>query len=119
MKPSDRPGSPASRQDALLCVLVGAVALFVYLRTVAPSLLEEGDGVELATVSYVLGISHPTGYPLFTLLGYLFTHLVPVGSVVGRLNVLSAILTAAAAPAAYLLCPPAPGPRLRRPPWRR
>lgn len=103
MEPPDRPESPVSRQDAVICALLGTATLVVYLQTVAPSLLEEGDGVELSMVAYLLGVSHPTGYPLFTLLGYAFTHLVPLGTVAARLNVFSSILTAMAAPAIYML----------------
>lgn len=84
--------------SASLCFLA---ALTVYLRTMAPSLIE-GDPVEFAIVSYVLGISHPTGYPLFILLGHLFTKL-PWGDVAWRLNFMSALLAAGAVMGAYLL----------------
>jgi len=87
--------------DYILTLLCFGVAIAVYLRTMAPSLIE-GDPAELAIVSYVLGISHPTGYPLFTLLGHLFTKL-PWGDVAGRLNLMSALLAAGAVTGAYLL----------------
>lgn len=88
-------------RDYILASLCFLAALTVYLRTMAPSLIE-GDPVEFAIVSYVLGISHPTGYPLFTLLGHLFTKL-PWGDVAWRLNFMSALLAAGAAMGAYLL----------------
>ncbi|MEW6232838.1 MAG: DUF2723 domain-containing protein [Chloroflexota bacterium] len=87
--------------DRLLAPSVGVLALIVYLRTVAPSLLE-GDPSELAVVSYVLGISHPTGYPLFTLLGHLFT-LLPGADVAGRLNLMAALVAAGVVPLVYIL----------------
>jgi len=103
MDVADDQSSRVRPVDLVLAITLGLLALAVYTRTVAPSLLEEGDGVELATVSYVLGISHPTGYPLFTLLGFAFTHLLPWGSVVGRLNLMSTLLAAATIPVVYAM----------------
>lgn len=66
-----------------------AVAAFcVYLLTLAPG-ATGFDSAELATGAYTLGIVHPTGYPLYLLLGKAFT-LVPVGSIAFRVNLLSA-----------------------------
>ena len=45
---------------------------------------------ELTTASYVLGIAHNTGYPLYILLGKLFT-LFPIGDVAYRVNPISAV----------------------------
>lgn len=36
-----------------------------------------GDIGDLVTAAWVFGVPHPPGYPLFTLLGYLFSHLIP------------------------------------------
>jgi hypothetical protein len=64
----------------------------VYLVTLSPTvgLIDSG---ELAAGCYLLNILHPTGYPLYTMLGRLAT-LVPVGMVVNRVAVLSAVLAA-------------------------
>jgi Protein of unknown function (DUF2723) len=59
-----------------------------------------GDSGELIVAACVRGIAHPPGYPLYTLLGYLFAHL-PLGSLAWRVNLLSAVCDAAAA---GLLC---------------
>ncbi len=70
----------------------GAFAAFiVYAMTLCPT-LNFIDSGELATVAYTLGVAHPTGYPLFTLIGWLFTHLPLGGSVIYRLNLMAAIL---------------------------
>ena len=45
-----------------------------YLFTIAPSVVEIDSG-ELAAVQATAGIAHPTGYPLFTMIGYLFLKL--------------------------------------------
>lgn len=66
--------------------------LAVYLRTLCPTIFA-GDSGELVAGSYCLGIVHPPGYPLYCLIGRLFS-LVPVGSVAFRLNLMSALCAA-------------------------
>src|SRR4030095_5589099 len=51
---------------------------------------------ELAAACYTFGIPHPTGYPLFLVSGYLFSHLPLPGSVIYKLNLISAIRSALA-----------------------
>ncbi|HUI08684.1 MAG TPA: DUF2723 domain-containing protein [Bacteroidota bacterium] len=84
---------PLRRRLAAGALCSGAIALAVYLRTVAPG-LDFIDSGELSTVACTLGIAHPTGYPLFTMLGWICSHLPVAGSAVGRLNIMSAILCA-------------------------
>jgi hypothetical protein len=84
------------RLDVLLALGLGGLTLAVYLATLTPSLSYlSPDGNELATVPYVLGLAHSPGYPLYTWVGKLFT-LLPVGDVAHRMNLMSAILGAAA-----------------------
>lgn len=65
-------------------------AFIIYLFTLAPSVVQIDSG-ELATVQATLGIAHPTGYPLFTIIGYLFS-LIPVPfTKIFQLNLLAAI----------------------------
>ncbi len=59
------------------------------------------DTAELQGVPYILGISHPTGFPFYVLLGYAWSHLIPLGTIAFRMNAMSAIAIAAAALAAY------------------
>jgi hypothetical protein len=73
---------------------VAAVALGVYLRTLAPGVTEIDSG-ELATVAAGLGIAHPSGYPLFALLGRAWVLAAPT-RIITWMNVLSAVLTAGA-----------------------
>jgi hypothetical protein len=75
------------------------VALGLYVRTLAPTVVG-GDSGELIAVGATLGIAHPPGYPLYTLLAKAFT-LLPGGSVAQRVNLLSALCGAGAA---ALLC---------------
>ncbi len=61
----------------------------VYLATLAPTVIHLDAG-ELTAVQATLGIAHPTGYPLFTLAGYVFSLLPLPGTVSFRLNLLAA-----------------------------
>src|SRR5829696_19628 len=93
--------SPLSKQDIGISVLLGAGGLALYVRTLAPALLL-GDGAEFQTLAATLGMAHPTGYPIYLLLGKLFTWL-PIGSVAYRVNLLSACAAALALALLYLL----------------
>lgn len=61
------------------------------------------DGGEITTVLWTLGISHPTGYPLFTLLGYLFVHIPILPEVAERANLFAALCTSIAGGILYLV----------------
>jgi hypothetical protein len=75
-------------------LLVALVALAVYLKTLAPSVTFIDSG-ELATVACTLGIAHPTGYPLFTLIGWVFSRLPIAAEEIVRLNIMAAVFCAA------------------------
>jgi len=96
-----RSSAAALRFGAVVCVGSALAAFMVYVRTLAPS-IPTGDSGELIVASQVLGVAHPPGYPLFTLLGHLFSML-PLGSVAYRVNLLSAVLGAASVGVAALL----------------
>ncbi len=72
------------------------VALVVYLVTLAPG-VTTGDSGELATAAWWFGVPHSTGYPAWTLIAWAWTHMVPVGNVAWRTNLLSAFWGALAA----------------------
>jgi 4-amino-4-deoxy-L-arabinose transferase-like glycosyltransferase len=55
----------------------------------------------MQTVPYILGISHPTGFPTFVFAGWIVGHLVPLGTVAWRTNVLSGAAMALAAWCVY------------------
>jgi hypothetical protein len=83
----------------LLPALLVLVTLALNLRTLLPS-IGEADTLELQVVAAQLGVAHPTGYPLYILLGKLFTWL-PVENVAWRVNVASAVFAAAAVAVLY------------------
>jgi hypothetical protein len=75
--------------------LAGIAALALYTYTAAPGIVTfYDDSLEFQTVAPTFGIAHPTGYPLYTVLGGLWTHLLPLGTWAGRLNLLSALCAA-------------------------
>jgi len=75
-------------------VLTGFVVFIVYLFTLAPSVVQIDSG-ELAAVQATLGIAHPTGYPLFTIIGYIFS-LIPLPfTIIYQLNLLAAVFCSA------------------------
>jgi hypothetical protein len=84
------------RRRDWLAPLVAFVALLVlYVATLAPSVVG-GDSGELTASALSGGVAHPPGYPLFTLLARLFNAL-PLGHTAAwRVNLLSAVSTAAA-----------------------
>ncbi|MBP8002885.1 MAG: DUF2723 domain-containing protein [Chloroflexi bacterium] len=73
----------------------------LYLLTLGRT-VGKADTFEFQVVAPQLGIAHPTGYPLYLLLGKLWT-LIPIGSVAWRLNLGTAMYAAAAAVLLYLL----------------
>ena len=69
------------------------IAIFsIYIITLASTITATGDSSEMVVASYVLGIPHPPGYPLYTLLGKIFT-LLPLFSIAYRVNIMSAVFS--------------------------
>ncbi len=76
--------------DWLIAAGLFAASFLVYLDTLAPSVATIfDDSLEFQLVCYLPGIAHPSGYPLYTLLGKLFTYL-PVGDAAFKVNLMSA-----------------------------
>jgi len=82
-----------SRIRYFLPELIFATFVFlIYLYSLCPTVYTIDSG-ELATVSFCLGIAHPTGYPLYTLISYPFAHL--FAEPITGLNLLSALFSIA------------------------
>ncbi len=81
-----------------MAITAAGLSLTVYVLTLAPGLTFEhwgADGGDLITAARTLGIPHPTGYPTYTLLAWLFSQM-PIGPIAYRVNLLSAVCAAAA-----------------------
>lgn len=71
------------------------LALVVYVATAAPDVLPADSG-EFQLAAARLGVAHPPGFPLYTMLGHLFIRLLPLGTPAYRLNLLSGVMAAGA-----------------------
>ena len=87
------PEAPLPRA-ALAASITAALSVGVYLFTLAPTVLNDDSG-ELVTVAHVLGISHPTGYPVYFLAAKLFD-LLPFATPPVRVGLFSVACAAAA-----------------------
>jgi len=85
----------------VLPFLLGLMTLCLYLRTLLPS-VGEADTFEFQVVVPKLGVAHPTGYPLYVLLGKLFT-LLPLRDVAWRVNLASAVFAVGAVLVLYVI----------------
>jgi hypothetical protein len=86
----------------LVPLLAALLTWSVYLLTMPPDLTWAHyglDGGDLITAAVTWGVPHPTGYPLYILLGKLFS-LLPIGTLAWRFHLLSA--TAVALATAFL-----------------
>jgi len=94
--------SQRGRADTLAAIFLFMVTFGLYLSTLAPSVATIfDDSLDLQLACHQLAIIHPTGYPLYALLGKLFTFL-PFGDVAYRVNLLSAVAAAWAVSLIYL-----------------
>src|SRR5690606_34852128 len=85
-----------------ICAIgVFVAALAVYWTTLPPTVTGEDAG-ELIVAAYTLGIPHPPGYPLWTMLAHIFTYL-PFGSIAWRVALASAFFGAATSSVVYLI----------------
>ncbi len=81
--------------DRFAAALAFAVPLLVYALSAYRD-VGFWDVGEMDTVPWILGIAHPTGFPAYVLIGWLFSHVVPIGSVAFRMSLLSAVGVSAA-----------------------
>ncbi len=90
-----------SRKDLLLAVLLFLLSFALYIRTLVPNLLT-ADAAEFQTLSYTLGMTHPSGYTTFVFLGKAFT-LIPISNIAYRVNLMSAFFGAFAVGQVYII----------------
>lgn len=84
--------------------LVWLFFLVIYGSATAPSIAALfDDTLEFQLVLPTFGIAHPTGYPLYTLLGGVWSQLLPVGNWAWRVNLFSAAAAAASVMLVFLL----------------
>jgi Protein of unknown function (DUF2723) len=89
-----------SKADWLQAAAVAVLLFVVYAATAPRTVALEDDGLFILS-SYFLGIEHPPGYPLFTIIGHAFSRL-PFGSVAYRVHLASALFGGLSGAAAWL-----------------
>ncbi|MEI8350755.1 MAG: DUF2723 domain-containing protein [bacterium] len=73
---------------ALITTVISGLAFYYYM---APEVTLQDSG-ELVTGAFSFGVPHPPGYPLWALMGYLWSHfIVPFGNPAWRMGTLSVV----------------------------
>jgi len=92
-----RPGAEklANRTDGFCAAVAGLISLVVYLWTAAPNvtLLDSGEFIAAA---HHFGVPHPTAYPVWTFLAWVFQLIVPFGNAAWKINIFSGVTGAMA-----------------------
>ncbi len=84
-------------------VAVGLTSLLVYISTLAPDVVF-GDGGEFQFAAWTFSFVHPTGYPLYLILGGIFQHLLSFTSTPAYwLNFFTALSAVGAVVLLYLI----------------
>ena len=90
---------PSAWRTIAVGAAVTLLAFGVYTATAARDIVF-GDTPELTAAALTLGVAHPPGYPIFTMLGWLFGHL-PLGTLPFRVALLSVVCHAATVGVVY------------------
>jgi len=83
-------------------IIPGLIVLMIYLTTTCRSVWI-GDSGEFSLALKTLGICHPPGYPLFTLLGRFFVMFMPFIRVTFAANIYNVLIASATAVVVYYL----------------
>ncbi len=75
-------------------IVVFLFALIVYVFAAFPALAPYRDSGEMVSVIKTLGVAHPPGYPLYTLLGNIICGLIPFSNYAYKVTIVSAIFMA-------------------------
>lgn len=94
-------GSPTRFTIGHAAAAAFAAALALYVATLAPTVTLIDSGA-LVVASHTLGVAHPPGFPLYTILARAVS-LAPLGDVARRVNFASALFAALAAGAAAVV----------------
>lgn len=83
-------------------ITVFFICWLVYLHTLTPTVGLHDSG-DMIVSAYLLGISHPPGYPLYCLLGKLWITILPLGNIAYRMNLASALCASLACMMVYFI----------------
>ncbi len=102
LSPYAEAASPPERPPYLIAGLVALGALLLYVTTLAPT-TQFWDTSEYIAAAYALGIPHPPGNPLFTLVAHTWGLIPWVPGYAERINLLAAVTSAIAAGCWFLI----------------
>src|SRR5664280_1156469 len=77
------------KNDIVFAVFAGCLSFFVFLLFQAQGIIG-GDSGDLVTAVTTFGVPHPPGYPLYTFLGWILSH-IPVFTPSWRVGLLSSV----------------------------
>ena len=95
-------GKAKDRVNLAIGIFVSIVAFILYLKTLAPS-ISFWDCGEFVAASVTFGIPHPPGSPVFILFGKIFSSIPFANDMAYRVNMISAISSAASVLVAYFI----------------
>ncbi|MBU0732036.1 DUF2723 domain-containing protein [Patescibacteria group bacterium] len=84
----------------VIALFIFIILVSVYGLTVSPTVTAEDSG-EFIIAAYDLGILHPSGYPIYSIIGKVFSS-IPIGEVGWRVNMMSAFFGALACSLLYV-----------------
>ena len=100
---SDQPPAASAKReipDTWISLALFLIIFAVYGATACRTVYTGDDG-DLITAIVTTGVPHPTGYPLFCLMGKLFLLIVPFGEPAFRINLMTAFFGASAVAMLY------------------
>ncbi len=93
--PDPLPGAIVRPGDWVVALLASLFSGLAFFHHMAPEVTLQDSG-ELVTGAFTFGVPHPPGYPLWALLGFVWSHfIVPFGNPAWRIGTLSAVTGAA------------------------
>jgi len=84
-------------------ILLFFVTFLVYVHNISPDVYG-GDSGDFLTAAFVHGVPHPSGYPLYTIIGILFLKLPIAASAAWKMGLISAIFSSLGIIFIYLIC---------------
>ncbi len=90
------------RVSLLISLFVFLVSFGIYLKTMAPT-ASFWDCGEFIACSYILGIAHPPGSPLYIMIGRIFSVIPFFDQIAARINLLSVLTSALAVWLTYVV----------------
>ena len=91
MEPTESPRHFFKPEDWLAALFTTLISGLVFFYYMAPEVTLQDSG-ELVTGAFSFGVPHPPGYPLWALMGYLWSHfIIPFGNPAWRMGLMSVV----------------------------